>query len=194
MESHAAGMTAACEDPPVKSPTVARVVLAVLLMLVVVLGVLAVASRRTAGDTCARSGDYGTQCETLAHKGLTVTGLEARLTTAPDLFDQHEWTFATTTYRCDPRGHTKTECAPTQTTYGSLHARTPHGTTEVVCSRAGEPIGDKSTCTATLGVTLPQTFSDARWVCTEFAVRVNGKWVDNGAGLPNGLRACSQVR
>jgi len=31
------------------------------------------------------------------------------------------------------------------------------------------------------------------WICVEVAVRVNGKWVDNGAGLPQGNRACRQV-
>jgi hypothetical protein len=175
------------------SRTITHVVLAGLLVLVVVLGVVTLASRPAAPASCVRNGDYGTQCESLAGNRLKVTGLEARLTWAPDVFDQHEWTFATTIYRCDPRGRTKAECAPAQTAYGSLHARTPHGTAEVVCSRAGEPIGGKSTCTATLGVALPQTFPDARWVCTEFAVRVNGKWLDNGAALSNGLRACLHV-
>jgi hypothetical protein len=171
---------------------VRHVVLAGLLVLVIVLGVVSLTSRPAAPDSCTPTGDYGTQCETVTADGLTLTGLEAQLTWFPDVFDQHEWAFATTVYRCDPRGHTKAECRPEKTIYGTAHPRTPHGTTEVVCSRAGAQTGGRA-CRGSLGVALPQTFPSARWVCTEFAVRVNGKWVDNGAGLSNGLRACSKV-
>jgi hypothetical protein len=172
---------------------VRHVVLAGLLVLVIVLGVVSLTSRPAAPDSCTPTNEYGTQCQTLAADGLTLTGLEAQITTFPDVFDQHEWTFASTVYRCDPRGRTKAECAPEKTTYGSVHPRTPNGTTDVVCSSAGVA-RVRSACRGTLGVALPQTFPGARWVCTEFAIRVNGKWVDNGAGLPNGKRACTKVR
>ena len=33
----------------------------------------------------------------------------------------------------------------------------------------------------------------ASWLCAEVAVQVQGKWVDNGAGLPAGDRSCRRV-
>ena len=175
-----------------RSRTAGHVVLAVILAGVIVLAVVTITSGASAAGTCVRSDTYGTQCQTVTGAGLTVRGIEARLTWAPDVFDQHRWTFETTTYRCDPRGRTKQECAPVTTAYGSLHGLTPHSTADQVCTRAGEQIG-ASACTGTLNVAFPHTFSGARWVCTEFAVPVDGKWVDNGAGLAHGLRACSHV-
>jgi hypothetical protein len=181
-----------CDNPRMRSRTARLVVLAVILTGVVVLGIVTMASGAPAAGTCVTSDTYGTQCETLTGAGLTVTGIEAHLSWAPDVFDQHRWTFETTIYRCDPRGRTKQECAPATTAYGSLHGLRPHGTADQVCTRVGAQIGG-SACTGTLNVTLPRTFPEARWVCTEYAVPVHGKWVDNGAGLAHGLRACSHV-
>jgi hypothetical protein len=174
-----------------RSRTARHVVLAVILTGVVVLGLVSMAGAPAAG-ACAPSGDYGTQCETLTGTGLTVRGIEARLTWAPDVFGQHRWTFETTTYRCDPRGRTKQECAPDTTEHGSVHGPAPRSAADTVCTRGGAN-ARASTCTGTLGIALPHTFRAPVWVCTEFAVLVGRTWVDNGAGLPNGNRACRHV-
>src|SRR5664279_5940646 len=118
--------------------------------------------------------------------------LEAQFTTFPDFFTQHGWTFETTTYRCDPRGRTKSECAPEQPTYGTLHHQEPHDTAGTKCTVDGAPVGG-TTCTGSLLFALPHTFPAARWLCVEVAVRVNGQLLDDGAGIPTGNRACRHV-
>ena len=172
-----------------QSRVVSLIALAVLLTGVVVLGAVTMTSATPAASSCVPGEGYGTQCETLTGHGLTVSGIEARLTADADFFD-HPWTFETTIYRCDPRGRTKQECPPTESVRGSIHRPTPNGAPEM-CTRVGDQVGGG--CTGTLNVALPRTFSDARWVCTEFAVRVNGEWVENGAGLAAGDRACRHV-
>lgn len=43
-----------------------------------------------------------------------------------------------------------------------------------------------------LALTVP-AFTEARWLCVEVAVQVQGNWADNGAGLSAGDRACRHV-
>ncbi|MGO9874368.1 MAG: hypothetical protein ACLPVY_11265 [Acidimicrobiia bacterium] len=64
---------------------------------------------------------------------------------------------------------------------------------DTLCSYAAGHVGGGD-CSGSLLFSVPRTFSRARWLCVEIAVRVNGKWVDNGAGFPQGLRACRQVQ
>jgi hypothetical protein len=170
------------------------VFLAVVFVGIVVLGVVSLASSSTPvspGSGCVQN-DYGTQCVALVVRGQQVTGLAAQLTWLTDVFDQHAWTFETTTYACDPRGKTKHECAPTHTVYGSLQPRTPHGTSDLVCTTAGDAPPPGS-CRGTFNVPMPTTFAGARWLCEELAVRVQGAWVSNGAGIPEGTRGCRRV-
>jgi hypothetical protein len=129
------------------------------------------------------------QCETISGNVLTVTNIEAQFTTVPDFLAQHAWTFETTTYQCDPRDRPKSECPPEHSTYGTLHRPNPHTTAETVCTAEGAGIGDNR-CSGSLRFPLPLAFTSMRWICVEIAVRVNGKWVDNGAGPPDGNRAC----
>jgi len=168
-----------------------RLILAVAIVGVVSLTVVMVAVAPASPQPCARSSVYGTQCEMLFGRGLTVTDVNARFTTLPDFFNQLVWTFETTTYRCDPRRRSKSGCPPEQRTYGTLHRGNARGTADTACSDAAARVGDN--CSGSLRFAVPRTFSGARWLCVEIAVRVNGKWVDNAAGLPHGLRACKQV-
>lgn len=138
-----------------------------------------------------RSGDYGKQCETIAGNALTVTGIEARFIGNGFLTDK-TWTFETTTYRCDPRGRSKAACPPEQHVYGSLHRGDPRPGLPA-CTSEGTGISKKG-CSGSLNFPLPRTFAGTRWVCSEVAVRVGHKWVDNGAGLASGARACNRVR
>ena len=154
-------------------------VLALGLVVVVVLGVVALSTVSAAAKSCTRSSGYGTQCETIHGDGLTIADVRATFTTAPDFFTQHTWTFETTTYRCDPRRHPKSECAPEDRTYGPVHRPDPGNTDGTV---EGSALA-----------TAPRHLPGPRWVCVEVAVRVNGEWVDNGAGLPSGDRACRSV-
>ena len=151
-----------------------------------------VVSAPAAPEACVRSPDYGTQCETVSGNGLTVTDVAAHFTTFPDFFTQNSWTFETTTYQCDPRGRPKRECPPEQRAYGTLHRKNAHSTAGTVCTSAATRAGG-NTCSGSLRFPVPRTFSGARWICVEVAVRVNGKWVDNGAGIPQGDRACKHV-
>ena len=108
-------------------------------------------SATPAAASCVPGEGYGTQCETLTGHGLTVSGIEARLTADADFFD-HPWTFETTIYRCDPRGRTKQECPPTESVRGSIHRPTPNGVPEM-CTRVGDQVGGG--CTGTLNVAFP---------------------------------------
>ena len=139
-----------------------------------------------------RSSDYGTQCETIAGNGLTVTGIEARFI-GNDFFTDKSWTFENTSYRCDPRGRSKAACPPEQHVYGSLHRGNPREPRIAPCTSEGTGI-DKKGCSGSLNFPLPRTFAGTRWVCSEVAVWVEHKWVDNGAGLVSGARACNRVR
>lgn len=168
-----------------------RVFLAFAVIALFLVGVVAIASATDSQDACMQSPDYGHQCVVVSGHGLTVTGLEAKFTDAPDFLDQVAWTFETTTYRCDPRGRTKSECPPEQTVYGPVHRKNPHGTAGTVC--AGEGVRTLGGCSGNLNFAVPRTFAGSRWLCVEIAVRVNGKWVDNGAGIPQGDRACRLV-
>jgi hypothetical protein len=167
-------------------------VLAIGLVAAVVIGVVSVSSAPTSATSCVQSPDYGKQCETISGNGLTVTNIEAQFTAFPDFLGQLAWTFETTTYQCDPRGRPKSECPPEERMYGTLHRPNPHTTAETVCSAEGAGIGGNR-CSGSLRFPLPQAFTSMRWICVEVAVRVNGKWVDNGAGIPQGNRACRQV-
>jgi len=169
-----------------------RLILAVAAIGIVSLGVVIVVGAPASTRTCARSPDYGTQCETLSGRGLTVTGIKAQFTTAPDFFTQLVSTFEATTYRCDPRGRSKTECPPEQRTYGTLHRKNVRNTADTICSDAAAHAGGNR-CSGSLLFSVPRTFSGARWLCVEIAVRLNGRWVDNAAGLPQGDRACRHV-
>jgi len=169
-----------------------RGLVAVGLVALVVLVVVLLWSSPTAAKSCVRSPDYGTQCETISGKGLTVANVGAQFTTFPDFFTQLTWAFETTTYQCDPRGRPKSACPPEERRYGSPHAPNAHNIAATVCTPAGAHIG-LSICSGSLLLSVPRTFSSTRWICVETAVRVKGKWVDNGAGLPSGLRACRQV-
>jgi hypothetical protein len=168
-----------------------RVLVAVLVAIAVV-AVLVLSAAPTSAKSCARSPDYGTQCETISGEGLTVVSVEAQFTTVFDLLAQHTWTFETTTYRCDPRGRTKAECPPEQRAYGTPHTSNPRNPAETVCTSEGPPVAGDN-CSGSLHFSVPRTFSDTRWICVEVAVQVNGKWVDNGAGLAHGNRACRNV-
>ena len=167
-------------------------VLAVVLVVITVVAVLVLSAAPTSAKSCSRSPDYGTQCVTISGNGLTVVSVEAQFTTVPDFLAQHTWTFETTTYRCDPRGRTKAECPPEQRAYGTPHQSNSRNPAETVCTSEGpHVVGDN--CSGSLRFSVPRTFSSTRWICVEVAVQVNGKWLENGAGLPNGDRACRNV-
>ena len=170
----------------------ARLILAVATVGIVSLGVVMVVTTPASPQTCARSPDYGTQCVTLSGNGLTVTDIGAQFTTFADFFTQLGWTFETTTYRCDPRGRSKRECPPEQRTYGTPHPKNAPNTAGTVCSHAAARASGTN-CSGSLLFSVPHTFSGPRWICVEIAVRVKGRWVDNGAGLRGGDRACRQV-
>jgi hypothetical protein len=172
---------------------VVRIALALALVGVVALGAILAFSdpAKPLQQSCIRSTTYGTQCVTLSGKGLTVLTIGAQFSTTPDFYTHLRWTFETTTYRCDPRGKPKSRCAPEATIYGTLHRPNPANTAETACSTAGAtPVRG---CTGNLRFAVPHPFADARWLCEEVAVQVQGKWVDNGAGLPAGDRACRRV-
>lgn len=169
-----------------------RLILAVATAGILSLSVVIVVTTPTSPQSCARSPDYGTQCETVSGKGLTVTDIRAQFTTFADFFTQLGWTFETTTYRCDPRGRSKRECPPEERTYGTLHRKNARNTADTVCSDAAARASGNN-CSGSLLFSVPHTFSGPRWLCVEIAVRVNGRWVDNGAGLRAGDRACRQV-
>lgn len=172
--------------------TLTRGLLAVGLVAIIVVVIVLSWSSPTAAKSCTRSSDYGTQCETISGHGLTVTNVEAQLTTFADFFTQLTWAFETTTYRCDPRGRPKSECPPAERRYGTLHRPNSRSIAVTACTSEGAHIGGTS-CSGRLLFSVPRTFSDTRWICLEAAVWVKGKWVDNGAGLSSGLRACRQV-
>jgi len=170
-----------------------RVVVVMILAGIVVLGFvsLATASPVGPGTGCAQN-LYGTQCVVLSVHAKQVTGLGAQLTWVPDELNGRTWTFVTTAYACDPRGHTRLECAPRRTVYGSVQPPTPHRTADQDCTIAGDavPYGD---CHGAFNVALPVTFAGARWLCEEWAVRVGAKWGTNGSGIPQGTRACRSI-
>jgi hypothetical protein len=167
-------------------------VLVVVLVAIAVVAVLVLSAAPTSAKSCARSPDYGTQCETISGNGLTVVSIQAQFTTVANFLDQHTWTFETTTYQCDPRGRPKAECPPEQRAYGTPHPPNARNTAETVCTSEGPNVVGAN-CSGSLRFSVPRTFSGMRWICVEVAVQVNGKWVDNGAGLPHGDRACRQV-
>lgn len=169
-----------------------RLFLSIVLVGLIALGVVMVTNVPVSSESCVLSSTYGKQCVTISGSGLTVTTIQGQFTTFPDFFTQHAWTFATTTYQCDPRGRTKSACPPDQRTYGTIHAKDPRNTSGTACTLEGAHIGGTS-CTGSLQFPLPHTFQAAHWLCVEVAVRVDGKLVDDGAGIPAGNRACRHV-
>jgi hypothetical protein len=170
---------------------------AVVLLIIAGLGANAIVHPPT--HDCVHSSVYGTQCQHISGNGLTVAAVETQFSFIPDFFHGLTWTFETTTYSCDPRGRTKTECAPEQTQYGTARHGNPTNA-DFACIREPGPLDvpsgqTRSTpCFGNLNFTLPATFTQAGWLCTEIAVRVHGTtWVDNGPAESAGHRSCSRV-
>lgn len=168
-----------------------RLVLGVVLVGGVIVAVVVLATATGSTSTCSQSPTYGKQCLDLSGTGLSVAGIEAHFAQAPDFFTQTTWTFETTTYRCDPRGRSKTECPTAARTYGSLHHGGNPNLVGTVCSRAGAPIAGPVSCSGSLNFVVPHPFSQPTWLCVEIAFRVNGRWVDNGT--QGAGRACAHV-
>ena len=171
-----------------------RIALALALVGVVALGAIIAFSDPASPQkqSCVRSTIYGTQCVTVSGTGLTVLTIGAQFSTTPDFYTHLRWTFETTTYRCDPRRRPKSRCAPDATVYGSLHRPNPANTAATVCSTSALSSAGNG-CSGSLRFPIPHAFAQASWLCVEVAVQVQGKWVDNGAGLPAGDRACRRV-
>jgi hypothetical protein len=110
-------------------------------------------------STCSQSPTYGKQCLDLSRTRLSVAGIEAHFAQAPDFFTQTTWTFETTTYRCDPRGRSKTNRPTSSRTYGSLHHGGNPNLVGTVCTRAGAPIARPVSCSRSLNFVVPHTFA-----------------------------------
>jgi hypothetical protein len=169
------------------------------------------AALATSGLKCTQNSSYGSQCENVHGTGLQVTDVQSYFVPPnSNYLTNRTWNFELTTYACDPRGLTKSQCPPSHTFYSK--------------NRSGQPPKNGSTCTsleATFGgagsvgyqqctdygvayadadfgdwptfYSMPHTFGSNTWLCTEIAVWNGSRWVDNGAAGSAGVRACADV-
>ena len=153
---------------------------------------------------CAKSSDSGSICNTIFGTGLTSDDVIALFTLPERGYLTHTtWDFETTTYRCDPRGRTKSQCAPDATYRGSSRSGNPPETPCPAAVSNAQQAAARRACSVPvvaggyashgeLGFAVPWTLRANHWVCVEVSRLVSGKWTDNGSG-DRGVRACNEV-
>lgn len=164
-------------------------------------------SHATSGWKWASDSNYGEQGMDVIGNGLTVSDVIMRyIPPNNDYLTGHAWRFAVSTYSCDPRGLTKSQCGVNRYFYGKLRTGNPPAAGST-CTTIGNDGGNIQWCQsygaasayASNGdiptLTVPRTFSSGTWLCSEIEINSNnagtGTWHFNGVG--KGVRACAEV-
>jgi hypothetical protein len=165
------------------------------------------AALASSGLKCANSNQYGSSCIDITGKGLKLQDIQGYFTPPNnDYLSHRSWAIELTSYGCDPRGKTKSQCAPrarwfTRLRHGNPPQQgsncavlEPNGVGFQQCVNYGEAYADAAFRDWRTFYKLPHRFTYDHWFCTEEAVRVHRRWHSNGAPGTPGVRGCAEVR
>jgi hypothetical protein len=180
--------------------------LARLLLASAVALLMAPSALASSGMQCAHSKTYGSSCIDITGTAGRVQDVQAYF--APpnnDYLSGRRWAIRLAKYRCDPIGRTRVECPADKGWYtrlrhgnppkqGSLCAQfAPYGIGFQQCENYGVSYADAHFGDFH-GFSVPRTYRQKIWLCTEIAVRVRRHWRFNGAPGTPGVRGCAYVK